>query len=122
MVPKKALTAIVGSAFLALLTVGLMHCSSYLAVPPIPGTSMTFTSTSVNSHAHSVTIDKTVVLTPPPGGISETTASTSAHKHSITLTQDQLATINSGGLATVKSGISDFGGAHTHDFTITKWF
>ena len=94
----------------------------YTTTPPNPDTSRTFASTSVNSHTHSVTIEKADVQTPPAAGISKTTTSNSAHTHSFTLTQAQLATINGGGSVTVTSGSSDVGGAHTHDFTISKWF
>jgi hypothetical protein len=38
------------------------------------------------------------------------------------MTQAQLTTVNGGGSVTVTTGSSDVGGAHTHTFTITKWF
>ena len=38
------------------------------------------------------------------------------------MTQAELTTVNGGGPVIVVSGNSDIGGAHTHSFTITKWF
>ncbi len=38
------------------------------------------------------------------------------------MTQAQLTTVMGGTGVTVTSGNSDVGGAHTHNFTITKWF
>jgi len=121
MVPKRALTAIAGAAFLALLVAGLTGCSSSTA-PTNPGTSKTFTSTSVNSHTHTVTIEKADIQASPMTGISGTTSSNSAHTHSFAMTQAQLMTCNSGGSVMTMTGSSDVGGAHTHAFTISKWF
>jgi hypothetical protein len=67
-------------------------------------------------------LDKADVETPPAGGITETTSNNSAHTHSFAMTQAELTTVNGGGSVTVTSGSSDVGGAHTHTFTITKWF
>jgi hypothetical protein len=38
------------------------------------------------------------------------------------MSQAQLTTVNGGGAVMITSGNSDVGGAHTHDFNITKWF
>ena len=67
-------------------------------------------------------IHKAEVQTPPGAGISKTTSSISGHTHSFDMTQAQLTTVMGGTGVTVTSGNSDVGGAHTHNFTITKWF
>jgi len=69
-----------------------------------------------------VTLQRSEVETPPAAGIAKTTTSNSAHTHSFDMTQAELTTVNGGGSVTVTSGNSDIGGAHTHSFTITKWF
>lgn len=118
---KKAVAAAAGAAFLALLVFGVTGCSDS-TTPPNGGTSRTFTSTSSNAHSHTVVIQKAEVETPPGAGISKTTSSVSAHTHSFDMTQAQLTTVMGGTGVTVTSGNSDIGGAHTHNFTITKWF
>jgi hypothetical protein len=117
---KRMLAAIAGAAFLALLVFGVTGCSDS-TTPPDP-TSHTFTSTSANAHNHGVTLARAEVTTPPVGGITKTTSSVSAHTHSFAMTEAELTTVNGGTGVTVTSGNSDVGGAHTHDFTITKWF
>jgi len=121
MTPKRIPTAILGLAFLALLAVGLSNCSSSTGPTNSP-TSKTFTSSTDNSHSHSVTLENAEIQSPPSAGISKTTSSVSGHTHSFAMTQAQLATVNGGGSVTVTTGSSDVGGTHTHTFTISKWF
>ena len=116
---KKAVAATAGAAFLALMVFGVTGCSD--STTP-PGTSQTFTSTTSNAHSHTVVIQRTEVETPPVAGISKTTSSVSAHTHTFDMTEAQLTTVMGGTGVTVTSGNSDIGGAHTHSFTITKWF
>jgi len=110
---------IAGAVFLAFVMAGATGCDS--STTP-SGDSHVFTSTSVNAHSHSVTIDKADVQTPPMAGISESTSSSAGHTHSFAMTEAQLTTVNGGGSVTITTGSSDTGGAHTHDITITKWF
>lgn len=110
-----------GAALIVLFGAFLTGCSNSTTPPP-SGDSHTFNSTSVNSHTHSVTLDKADVQSPPMAGITETTSSNSAHTHSIAMSQAELNTVNGGGTVTVTTGNSDVTGAHTHQFTITKWF
>lgn len=112
---------LVGLVALALYGAFMGACSNSTTPPPA-GDSHTFTSTSVNSHTHSVTLAKADVQTPPMAGISGTTTSNSAHTHSFAMTQAELDTVDGGGSVTVTTGSSDVTGAHTHQFTITKWF
>jgi hypothetical protein len=121
MVPKRTLTLAAGAAFLALLVAGLTGCSGS-TTPQNPGTTKTFTSTVANSHTHTVTIQRSDVETMPMAGITMMTSSNSAHTHSFAMTQAQLIACNGGGMVMVMTGSSDVGGAHTHDFSITKWF
>lgn len=113
---------LVGLAALVLFGAFMVGCSSSTTTPPPSGNTHVFNSTSVNSHTHSVTLNKTDVQTPPMAGISGTTTSNSAHTHSFAMTEAELTTVNGGGSVTVTTGNSDVTGAHTHQFTITKWF
>jgi hypothetical protein len=116
---KRFLAVAAGAAFLALLVFGVTGCSD--STTP-GGTSQTFTSTTSNAHSHTVVIQKTEVETPPVAGISKTTSSVSAHTHTFDMTEAQLTTVMGGTGVTVTTGSNDTGGAHTHDFSITKWF
>ena len=120
MAQNKTTVAVACGAFLALLAFGLTGCSD--STTPNPGTTRTFTSSVANSHTHTVTIERSDVQNPPMAGITETTSSNSSHTHSFAMTQAQLMTCNGGGMVMVMTGSSDVGGAHTHNFSITKWF
>ena len=117
---RRIMAVISGAALLALLMFGVTGCGSSSTTPPT--TNHTFTSTSVNAHTHTVTLEKASVQTPPVAGISETTSSSSGHTHSFALTQAQLTTVMGGTAVTQATGTSDVGGLHSHDFTISKWF
>lgn len=119
---KRPLFLILGVCAVALIALAFSSCSGSTTPNPPGGTSRAFTSSSNNSHTHSVTLQRTEVETPPAGGIAKTTTSNSAHTHSFAMTQAELDTVDGGGSVTVTSGSSDVGGAHTHTFTITKWF
>jgi hypothetical protein len=109
-------TGLLGS-FGALVALVQSRCSSSTTPPP-PTTSKTFTSTSVNAHTHSITIDKSEVQTPGAGGISRQTSST-GHTHTFAMTQMELMTCNSGAFVVVTTSVTDL---HQHTFTISKWF
>lgn len=121
MVHQRRLTAVACGAILALLVIGLTGCSDSTTLP-ISGTTKTFTSSVANSHTHTVTIERSDVQNPPMTGMMGTTSSNSGHTHSFAMTHDQLMTCNGGGMVMVMTGNSDVGGAHTHEFSITKWF
>ena len=121
MVHQTRSTAVAFVAVLALLAIGLTGCSDS-TTPPISGTTKTFTSSVANSHTHTITIERSDIQTPPMAGITETTSSNSTHTHSFAMTHDQLMTCNGGSMVMVMTGNSDMGGAHTHEFSITKWF
>ncbi len=117
---QRTLAAIAGAAFLTVLMAGVTGCGSPTSPPP--SVSRTFNSTDVNAHNHSVTIDTADVKIPPAAGISETTSSNVGHTHSFAMSQAQLTAVAAGTAVTITTGVSDFGGSHTHDFTISKWF
>lgn len=116
----RILAAIAGPAFLALLMASIAGCGSSTA-PPLT-VSKTFTSTMVNAHSHTVTIAKADIETPPVAGISATTSANVGHTHSFAMTQAQLTTVSGGTPVTAPTGLTDFGGLHSHDLTISKWF
>jgi tRNA U34 5-carboxymethylaminomethyl modifying GTPase MnmE/TrmE len=76
-----------------------------------------FTSTSVNNHTHTFTLNKADLDTPPAEGISRATSSSANHTHTVTLTKEQLGHIKMGMEQTVKTSIDS---GHSHDFTF-KW-
>ena len=121
MTQNKTVTAAACAAFLAVLVVGMSGCGGTTSPTP-PGITKTFTSTEANGHIHTVAIEKSDVQNMPMAGITVMTSSNSGHNHSFEMTQAQLMTCNGGGMVMVMTGNSDVGGAHTHSFSITKWF
>jgi hypothetical protein len=121
MVHKKTCMVAACGTFLALLAIGLTGCGGSTS-PTTPGTTKTFTSTVANGHTHTVTVEKSDVQSPPMAGITEMTSTNSGHSHSFAMTHDQLMTCNSGSMVMVMTGSSDVGGAHTHNFSVMKWF
>jgi hypothetical protein len=116
-----------GGSLAALAGSVLTSCKSGTTTPTNP-TSKAFTSTTANGHAHTFTVQKAEVDTPPAGGISrQTSAPTDAysgnHTHAFTMTQADLTSVKNGTSVTISSGDYDAGtGPHHHDFTISKWY
>src|SRR5512138_99186 len=96
-------------------------CSSNTTGPSLR-TMRIFSTTVVNDHFHMVTIEQTDVQDPPSLGLSQSTTSNRDHSHSLALSELHLSTVNEGTPVTLTTGISEVGGAHTHDVTIRKWF
>jgi len=96
-----------------------MSCSKS-SNPAAPHTSdfKVFTSTVVNGHSHTITIQKSELETPPVGGISRQTSVALYHSHSFAMTQAQLTAALTGPVV-ITTGITN---DHTHDFTIQKWY
>lgn len=105
-----------------LASLSLTRCSSSPSSTPMPTPGGTFTSTVANGHSHTFTVNQADVQSPPTAGISGSTSSSSGHTHTFAMSQAQLQQVNSGVAVTITTGVSDSGGAHTHDFSITKWF
>ncbi|HSA97236.1 MAG TPA: hypothetical protein VLJ16_14365 [Acidobacteriota bacterium] len=113
---------LIGICALAFIAFGISGCSSSTTPGGGGGTTHMFTSTSVNAHTHTVTIDRADVTTPPAAGITESTSSSAGHSHSFAMTQAQLTTVNGGTAVNITTGSSSVTGAHTHDISISKWF
>ena len=79
------------------------------------------TSSIAESHDHVVCVATSDLTNPPAAGVTYTTSSVSEHTHTVALTKAQLASINSGATVTVTtSSVVDplDGVAHTHQFAI----
>ena len=94
-------------------------CKSSPTTPTTPGTSRDFSSTSEQSHSHTVTVQKSEIDTPPAAGISRNTSSSSGHTHPFAMTQTQIQSVQ-GGTSAIVTTSTDSG--HSHNFTISKWF
>ena len=105
------LVALAGSAVTA--------CKSSSTTPSNPTDSRMFTSSTIQNHTHTITIQKTEVETPPAGGISRETSSASGHTHTFTMTADDLANVKSGTAVNIDTAVTS---AHLHTFTIQKWY
>ncbi len=102
----------------------LAGCKSS-TTPSSPTDSKVFTSSTELSHTHTVTLEKTYVESPGANGLSLTTNASAygGHTHSVVLTRDQLVSVMGGASVVIVTGVADGGlGAHTHTFTIQKWF
>ena len=121
MVEKKSLKRVTGTVFFILGLLLLTGCSS--SDPGTPPTSRAFNSSSALGHSHTVVINKADIETPPAAGIALTTSSASNHSHSFAMTREQLLAVAAGSTVIIIDGSSDGGGgAHTHSYSIVKWF
>jgi hypothetical protein len=107
---------------MALLAVGLSNCSG----PTTPSYQMTFTSSNVSSHTHTVTLSQ-VELKESEGDIGKTTSTSERHIHWLEITPlDRL--VFGFGHVTVTTGdaeppeVRDDVGSHWHTFKISKWW
>jgi drug/metabolite transporter (DMT)-like permease len=122
MTEKKVWRHVLGAGISILGILLLVGCSSSSSNNP-PSTTQTFGSTSALGHSHSVVMNRADIDTPPAAGIALVTSSASNHSHSFAMTADQLRAVAGGSTVTVVSGSTDGGaGAHTHSFSIAKWF
>jgi len=119
---KKSFKWILCTGLTALGILFLTSCSKS-STPDIPPTTQTFPSSAVLGHTHSITISKSDIDSPPAAGIALTTTASGTHSHSFAMTSDQLLSVAGGSTVTVVSGFADGGaGAHTHSFSIKKWY
>jgi len=115
---KFSLSGIVGGAALALWP----SCSGSSSTTPPPTTGGTFTSSTVETHTHTVTLDRSEVESPPAAGISRDTSSNAypiLHSHVFAMTQAELQSVNSGNTVTISTSVIS---GHSHTFDIKKWF
>ena len=54
---------------------------------------LTFVSSSVNAHTHSLTLEVAIVESPPPSGEEPTTSNVQGHVHTVALTEQDLRDI-----------------------------
>lgn len=87
------------------------------AAPTKSGTQNIYTSSNVNSHIHTFSIDDTSFATPPAAGVSGDTSSNAGHTHSVSVSMAQLQQVATGQSVTVATSNV---GNHTHVFTFTK--
>ncbi|OGD24395.1 MAG: hypothetical protein A2Y69_15080 [Candidatus Aminicenantes bacterium RBG_13_59_9] len=93
-------------------------CSSSEQTTPPPAGG-TFSSSNVQGHSHSVTLQRSEVENPPSDGISRETSSNSGHSHTFAMTQAELQSVNGGTTVTVTDSSVQ---AHSHTYQIQKWF
>ena len=94
-------------------------CKSSPTTPTNPGTSKDFTSTTDQSHSHTVTVQRSEIDSPPAAGLTRTASSSGGHTHTFIMTQTQLLSVQ-GGTSVIVTTSTDSG--HSHDFTIGKWY
>jgi hypothetical protein len=90
---------------------------------PTGGGCLEETSTLVDSHVHMVCVRTDDLANPPPTGVTYTTTDVSAHTHTITLSAAQLTSINGGTEVTVTTSVTVDpvnGDPHSHQFMIVK--
>jgi len=106
---------------MALVVLGaLWMASCNKSTPTTPQTdSQTFTSSTDQSHNHTVTLNKSEVETPPASGINRTTSSSMGHSHTLIMSQADLQAVKDGNNVNVTTSVST---SHTHTFAITKWY
>ena len=94
-------------------------CSGSSSTTPPPTTGGTFTSSTVQSHNHTVTLTQSEVQSPPSAGIFRETSSSVYHTHSVTLSQADLESVNAGNTVTISTSVTS---GHSHTFDFKKWF
>ena len=98
---------------------GCSDSSSNSPTGPSNPASHVFTSSMVSGHSHTVTISKSEIETPPTAGISRQTSSSSGHTHNFIMSESQLNDVKGGTTATITTSAT---GAHSHTFSISKWY
>jgi hypothetical protein len=78
---------------------------------------LTFTSTVVQAHSHTVTIQMMELTGPPAGGVTRNTSVDAGHLHAVTLTQADLNAIDAGEVVPKETTLVD---AHTHAFEFRR--
>lgn len=85
--------------------------------PPPSADVLTFTSSVVAGHSHSVTIEVALIADPPAGGLQETTSVDAGHSHVVVLTVDDLDRIDAGETVMKETSTED---QHLHTFEFRK--
>lgn len=113
MTAQKMPISIIGLA----LVVGLVVCFSSCASPTTPD-SMTFQSTTVNSHSHTLTLSRSEIQ--ELDYIDKTTAMASGHVHRMVIVELERLAIKNGQAQNLDTKPAPDG--HIHFFNINKWW
>jgi len=106
----------------------LVHCSSdnnsssggadAPAAAPTQSAGMdVYTSSTVQAHSHTFSLDDASISAPPTDGVSGDSSVDQGHSHTVAITMAQLQQVSMGSSVQVTTG--DAGG-HTHVFTFVK--
>jgi hypothetical protein len=116
-----------GTLFVLPIGIFLVHCSSSgsasgdsnaPAAPPTQSNGMdVYSSSTVQQHFHTFSLDDASVTSPPAAGVMGDTSVDSDHSHTVTISADQLTQVSMGQSVDITTGVA---GAHTHVFTFTK--
>jgi len=88
------------------------------AAPPSKnGTQDVYSSSNVQAHFHTFSLDDASITAPPAAGVSGDTSSDQDHTHSVSISADQLQQVSTGQSVTVTTSSSQ---SHTHVFTFVK--
>lgn len=118
MTRKEFLKMVGGGSLVGLGAILAAKCSSSSS-PSTPGQTKDFTSTNVQSHSHTFTMNQSDINSPPSGGITRDTSVSSGHSHSVTISQSDLMAMQTGASETITTSVVS---SHSHDFTFSKWF
>ncbi len=116
-----------GTLFVLPIGIFLVHCSSSgsasgdstaPAAPPTQSNGMdVYSSSTVEQHFHTFSLDDASISTPPSGGVMGNTSIDSDHSHTVAISADQLTQMSMGQSVDITSGVTE---SHTHLFTFTK--
>lgn len=99
-------------------TSGSSATSDPPAAPPSKsGTQDIYSSSNVQSHFHTFTLDDGALTAPPAAGVSGDSGTALSHTHSVTISSDQLQQVATGQSVMVTTSST---GGHTHVFTFVK--
>jgi len=115
---KQLLKWFFAAALLGMSVLIMASCNSSESTKPADET-RTFTSTTVEGHAHTVTLKKSDIQARPAEGLTMNTSSSSGHTHTFRMTKAQLDSIIGSTPVTVTTS-TDSG--HSHDFAISNWW
>jgi ABC-type glycerol-3-phosphate transport system substrate-binding protein len=118
MTKKQLFKCLFPAALLGMSVLIMAGCGSSESTKPADETK-TFTSTTVEGHAHTVTLKKSDIQGAPAEGISMNTSSASGHTHTFRMTKAQTESISKSMPVTITTS-TDSG--HSHDFAISNWW
>jgi len=87
------------------------------ATPQKSGMQIVYTSSNVQSHTHTFTLQMSDIAMPPSDGVSGPTSNDGGHTHAVSISMAQLQNVGSGD--SVKVTTTSVSG-HTHEFTFVN--